>query len=50
MRELDLRVPMADPMKCIVKIANKSNLSETNLWRFETICEEPHLRLQNNRK
>jgi transcription initiation factor TFIIB len=29
MRELDLRVPMADPMKCIVKIANKSNLSET---------------------
>jgi transcription initiation factor TFIIB len=28
-RELDLRVPMADPMKCIVKIANKANLSET---------------------
>ncbi|MFY9565992.1 MAG: transcription initiation factor IIB [Nitrososphaeraceae archaeon] len=27
--ELDLRVPMADPMKCIVKIANKANLSET---------------------
>jgi transcription initiation factor TFIIB len=27
-RELDLRVPMADPMKCIVKIANKANLSE----------------------
>jgi transcription initiation factor TFIIB len=29
MREFDLRVPMADPMKCIVKIANKANLSET---------------------
>lgn len=29
MRELDLRVPMADPMKCIVKIASRSNLSET---------------------
>jgi transcription initiation factor TFIIB len=27
-RELDLKVPMADPMKCIVKIANKANLSE----------------------
>jgi transcription initiation factor TFIIB len=26
--ELDLKVPMADPMKCIVKIANKANLSE----------------------
>jgi transcription initiation factor TFIIB len=28
-RQLDLRVPVADPMKCIVKIANKANLSET---------------------
>jgi transcription initiation factor TFIIB len=27
--ELDLKVPMADPMKCIVKIASKVNLSET---------------------
>ena len=27
--ELDLRVPVADPMKCIVKIANKANLSES---------------------
>jgi transcription initiation factor TFIIB len=26
--ELDLIVPMADPMKCIVKIANKAELSE----------------------
>jgi transcription initiation factor TFIIB len=26
--ELDLKVPMADPMKCIVKIANKAELSE----------------------
>ena len=28
-RELDLRVPMTDPLKCIIKIANKANLSET---------------------
>ncbi|HEY6405058.1 MAG TPA: transcription initiation factor IIB [Nitrososphaeraceae archaeon] len=28
-RELDLMVPMADPMKCIVKIASKTNLSES---------------------
>jgi transcription initiation factor TFIIB len=27
-RELDIKVPMADPMKCIVKVANKANLSE----------------------
>jgi transcription initiation factor TFIIB len=26
--ELDLKVPMADPMKCIVKIANKAEVSE----------------------
>jgi transcription initiation factor TFIIB len=26
--ELDLKVPMVDPMKCIVKIANKAELSE----------------------
>ena len=26
--ELDLKVPMADPMKCIVKISNKANLSK----------------------
>jgi transcription initiation factor TFIIB len=26
--ELDLRVPLVDPMKCIVKIANKAELSE----------------------
>jgi transcription initiation factor TFIIB len=27
-RELDIKVPIADPMKCIVKIANKAKLSE----------------------
>ena len=27
-RELDIKVPLADPMKCIAKIANKANLSE----------------------
>ena len=26
--ELDFKVPSADPMKCIVKVANKANLSE----------------------
>jgi transcription initiation factor TFIIB len=26
--ELDLRVPIIDPMKCIVKVANKANLTE----------------------
>jgi transcription initiation factor TFIIB len=27
-RELDIKVPIADPMKCIIKIANKAKLSE----------------------
>ena len=27
-RELEIKVPLADPMKCISKIANKANLSE----------------------
>jgi transcription initiation factor TFIIB len=26
--EFDIKVPIADPMKCIIKIANKANLSE----------------------
>lgn len=26
--ELDLRIPMVDPMKCIARVANKANLSE----------------------
>jgi transcription initiation factor TFIIB len=26
--ELDLKVPLVDPMKCIVKVASKANLSE----------------------
>jgi transcription initiation factor TFIIB len=30
-RELDLKVPIADHMKCIVKIANKANLSEKTI-------------------
>ena len=28
MSEFDLKVPIADPMKCIIKIANKANVSE----------------------
>jgi transcription initiation factor TFIIB len=27
-RELDIKVPIADPMKCIIRIANKAKLSE----------------------
>jgi transcription initiation factor TFIIB len=27
-RELDIRMPMTDPMKCIIKVASKANLSE----------------------
>jgi transcription initiation factor TFIIB len=27
-RELDIKVPLADPMKCIIKIANRAGLSE----------------------
>jgi transcription initiation factor TFIIB len=30
-RELDIKVPIADPMKCITKIANKANLSEKTI-------------------
>ena len=30
-RELDIKVPIADPMKCIAKIANKANLSEKTI-------------------
>ena len=26
--ELDIKIPLIDPIKCIAKIANKSNLSE----------------------
>jgi len=30
-RELDIKVPIADPMKCVTKIANKANLSEKTI-------------------
>jgi transcription initiation factor TFIIB len=30
-RELDIKVPIADPMKCITKIANNANLSEKSI-------------------
>ena len=39
-RELDLRVPMADPMKCIVKIANMANLSETITRQAMSMMQE----------
>jgi transcription initiation factor TFIIB len=28
LRELDLKVPMLDPIKCISRVANKANISE----------------------
>lgn len=34
--ELDMKIPLIDPMKCIAKIANKSNLSEKTKRR--AIC------------
>jgi len=39
-RELDLKVPIADPMKCIVKIANKANLSEKTIRHAANIMTE----------
>ena len=34
--ELDFKVPNTDPMKCIVKVANKANLSEKT--KRQAIC------------
>ena len=35
--ELDLKIPMVDPMKCIAKVANKANLSERTKRQAITI-------------
>lgn len=39
-RELDSRVPLIDPMKCIVKVANKAQLSERVRRRAISIMDE----------
>jgi transcription initiation factor TFIIB len=39
-REFDYKVPMADPMKCIVKVANKANLSEKTKRKAISIMKE----------
>jgi transcription initiation factor TFIIB len=39
-RELDLKVPTADPMKCIVKIANKANLPEKTIRHAASMMTE----------
>jgi transcription initiation factor TFIIB len=38
--ELDFKVPNADPMKCIVKVANKANLSEKTKRKAMTIMND----------
>ena len=39
-RELDLKVPITDPMKCIVKIANKANLPEKTIRHAASMMTE----------
>jgi transcription initiation factor TFIIB len=38
--ELDLRIPIIDPMKCIVKVANKANLTENTKRQALDIMKE----------
>ena len=38
--ELDFKVPSADPMKCIVKVANKANLSENTKRQAISIMKD----------
>ena len=37
---LDLKIPNADPMKCIVKVANKANLTENTKRQAISIMKE----------
>jgi transcription initiation factor TFIIB len=39
-RELDLRIPIVDPMKCIVKVANKASVREKTKRQALSIMEE----------
>jgi transcription initiation factor TFIIB len=38
--ELDIKVPMIDPMKCVVKVANKAKLSEKTKRQAMTIMHD----------
>ncbi|HET7390337.1 MAG TPA: transcription initiation factor IIB, partial [Nitrososphaeraceae archaeon] len=38
--ELDFKVPNADPIRCIVKVANKANLTENTKHRAMSIMKE----------
>jgi len=38
--ELDIKIPMVDPMKCIVKVANKANLHEKTVRQAMTIMKD----------
>jgi transcription initiation factor TFIIB len=38
--ELDIKVPMVDPMKCIVTVANKANLSESTKRQAMSIMND----------
>jgi transcription initiation factor TFIIB len=39
-RELDIKIPIADPMKCIIKIANNANLTEKTTRQAMNMMEE----------
>jgi transcription initiation factor TFIIB len=38
--ELDIKIPMVDPMKCIVKVANKANLNESIVRQAVNIMKD----------
>ena len=38
--ELDLKIPITDPMKCIVKVANQANLTENTKRQAMTMMKE----------
>jgi transcription initiation factor TFIIB len=46
--ELDLKVPLADPMKCIAKVANNANLSEKTKRKAMSIMNDLTTTTKNN--
>jgi transcription initiation factor TFIIB len=38
--ELDIKIPVVDPMKCIVKVANKANLNEKTVRQAMSIMKD----------
>ncbi len=38
--ELDIKIPIVDPMKCIVKVANKANLNEKTVRQALSIMND----------